>query len=253
MPSSRRGRLWTSRREALFDVALVIALAVSLVALLWTLVQAHGPWGLVIQLGFVVLLLFRRHVPLTLLLASVGASFGLGALARYAPDILASAMEPRTNWMLVATPFAVYSAMVYGCDRRRAWIMVGALTLLVARPWQPDAGLAIGSLMIIVLPAVLGTYVAVLNERVERAQREQHRLARQARVEERVRLAAEMHDVVTHRISLMVLQAGALGVTATDAQTRAAAEDLRFEYAAKLRDEIRELRRDLDAATTDPA
>jgi excinuclease ABC subunit B len=31
----------------------------------------------------------------------------------------------------------------------------------------------------------------------------------------------------------------------------AAAEDLRFEYAAKLRDEIRELRRDLDAALAD--
>ena len=28
----------------------------------------------------------------------------------------------------------------------------------------------------------------------------------------------------------------------------AAAEELRFEYAAKLRDEIKELRRDLDAA-----
>ena len=30
----------------------------------------------------------------------------------------------------------------------------------------------------------------------------------------------------------------------------AAAEELRFEYAAKLRDEIRELRRELDAAQT---
>jgi excinuclease ABC subunit B len=30
----------------------------------------------------------------------------------------------------------------------------------------------------------------------------------------------------------------------------AAAEELRFEYAAKLRDELRELRRELDAATT---
>jgi excinuclease ABC subunit B len=29
-----------------------------------------------------------------------------------------------------------------------------------------------------------------------------------------------------------------------------AAEELRFEYAAKLRDEIRDLRRDLDTATT---
>ena len=33
----------------------------------------------------------------------------------------------------------------------------------------------------------------------------------------------------------------------------AAAEELRFEYAAKLRDEIRDLRRDLDAATAAPA
>jgi excinuclease ABC subunit B len=33
----------------------------------------------------------------------------------------------------------------------------------------------------------------------------------------------------------------------------AAAEELRFEYAAKLRDEIRDLRRELDLATTAPA
>jgi excinuclease ABC subunit B len=33
----------------------------------------------------------------------------------------------------------------------------------------------------------------------------------------------------------------------------AAAEELRFEYAAKLRDEIKELRRELDAAAGAPA
>ena len=54
-----------------------------------------------------------------------------------------------------------------------------------------------------------------LRDRAERAEQERYLLAEQARAEERARLAGEMHDVVTHRVSLMVLQAGALGITAT--------------------------------------
>src|SRR5690606_26893097 len=61
-----------------------------------------------------------------------------------------------------------------------------------------------------------------------------------ARAEERARLASEMHDVVTHRVSLMVLQAGALGVTARDEETRVAAEELRSAGCQAL-DELRDL------------
>jgi signal transduction histidine kinase len=49
-----------------------------------------------------------------------------------------------------------------------------------------------------------------------------------------------MHDVVTHRVSLMVLQAGALSVTATDDATRQAAEELRAAGVQAL-DELRDL------------
>ncbi len=49
-----------------------------------------------------------------------------------------------------------------------------------------------------------------------------------------------MHDVVTHRVSLMVLQAGALRMTATDEQTRKAAEELRAAGCQAL-DELRDL------------
>jgi signal transduction histidine kinase len=49
-----------------------------------------------------------------------------------------------------------------------------------------------------------------------------------------------MHDVVTHRVSLMVLQAGALGITATDEPTRRAAEELRAAGVQAL-DELRDL------------
>ena len=73
-----------------------------------------------------------------------------------------------------------------------------------------------------------------------RAERERYLLAEQARADERARLAGEMHDVVTHRVSLMVLQAGALGITATDEATRNAAEELRTAGCQAL-DELRDL------------
>jgi signal transduction histidine kinase len=82
--------------------------------------------------------------------------------------------------------------------------------------------------------------IQALTERAERAERERYLLAEQARTEERARLAGEMHDVVTHRLSLMVLQAGALGITANDDATRRAAEELRAAGCQAL-DELRDL------------
>jgi signal transduction histidine kinase len=49
-----------------------------------------------------------------------------------------------------------------------------------------------------------------------------------------------MHDVVTHRVSLMVLQAGAIEVTATDPETRRAAAGLR-DAGMQALDELRDL------------
>ncbi len=98
---------------------------------------------------------------------------------------------------------------------------------------------ALGPLLALYFTARQGM-VRALRERAERAERERHLLAEQARAEERARLAGEMHDVVTHRVSLMVLQAGALGVTATDEATRRAAEELRAAGCQAL-DELRDL------------
>jgi signal transduction histidine kinase len=148
--------------------------------------------------------------------------------------------DRRQGWLVLAVPFAAYSGLAYGRDRRWGWLMVGLITVIGSRPWEPSVALPVGVALVVILPALVGTYVANLTERAERAERDQLRLAEQARVDERVRLAAEMHDVVTHRVSLMVLQAGALGVTAADPATRAAAEDLRAAGCQAL-DELRDL------------
>jgi signal transduction histidine kinase len=56
-------------------------------------------------------------------------------------------------------------------------------------------------------------YIDGLHERAERLERERQLLAREAVAEERVRIARELHDVVAHNVSLIVVEAQALAAT----------------------------------------
>jgi signal transduction histidine kinase len=121
------------------------------------------------------------------------------------------------------------------------------MTAVVARVWDLDWQVIAFAVLRTAVGPLLALYfgaraamVRALTERAERAERERYLLAEQARADERARLAGEMHDVVTHRVSLMVLQAGALSVTAKDEATRQAAEELRAAGVQAL-DELRDL------------
>ncbi|MPQ99066.1 sensor histidine kinase [Modestobacter sp. I12A-02628] len=89
-----------------------------------------------------------------------------------------------------------------------------------------DEGVALvaTALFAVLLPGAAGAVVcaraqlmAALRERAERAEGERESMAREAVLTERTRIAREMHDAVGHRVSLMVLQAGAIEVAARDA------------------------------------
>jgi signal transduction histidine kinase len=149
--------------------------------------------------------------------------------------------------------FAAYAVTVYATDRRRAWLAIGTLCVAAAHPWDwRDLGQGLANVFALLTPVCFGLYIAsrrrlfaALAERAERAEREQELRAEQARAEERNRLAGDMHDIVTHRVSLMVLQAGAMRVRAVDEATRDAAEDLRAtgcQALAELRDLVAMLR-----------
>jgi len=119
--------------------------------------------------------------------------------------------------------------------------------MIVARVWDPSAIVITIAVLRTAFGPMLGLYFSAraevlrgLRDRAERAERERYLLAEQARADERARIAGEMHDVVTHRVSLMVLQAGALGITAADEATRKAAEELRAAGCQAL-DELRDL------------
>lgn len=61
-----------------------------------------------------------------------------------------------------------------------------------------------------------GEYLTLLQERAAQLEREKAAEASRAVVEERTRIARELHDVVAHQVSLMTVQAGAAKTVSTD-------------------------------------
>ncbi|TQS21362.1 sensor histidine kinase [Microbispora hainanensis] len=91
--------------------------------------------------------------------------------------------------------------------------------LLAMLRWSPDAWRAwVSSSAFIVAVWLAGIYantrrryVESLVERAERAERERDQQARIAAAAERARIARELHDVVAHNVSVMVVQADGAG------------------------------------------
>jgi signal transduction histidine kinase len=190
-------------------------------------------------------LVFRRRAPM--LVIAILAGFTLAISLLIFPAGLMSPANSGNVWAPYGTVLAAYGPFQSRRNRRAAFAAVGLLSLIVARVWEPSVTIIMVGILRTVTGPLVGLYFTArhevlqsLRDRAERAEREQHLLAEQARADERTRLAAEMHDVVTHRISLMVLQAGALRITATDDATRQAAEELRAAGCQAL-DELRDL------------
>ena len=133
-----------------------------------------------------------------------------------------------------------------------ARVLAGVVgTAVLTRFWaQPDVENLLGGLasagVAVLLPGAVGAYVrsradlmTALTERAERAEAERELLAREAIASERARIAREMHDAVGHRVSLMVLQAGAIEMAAAD---RGRVEQLACQVQVAGRQALDELR-----------
>jgi signal transduction histidine kinase len=243
------------RHPVAVDVAIavlfvVLDIVVTLVGWSWWPADPDGlAWTLLAAQGLTDLsLVARRRAPIAVV--GIFAVFTLAVTLLISPLHSLQPANPGNIWAPLGAVVASY-APVYLVDNRRravaAFAAIAVLAIITARPWQPSATVVIVGTLRIMLGPLVAIYVVTrrrlvraLTERAERAEREQRLLAEQARAEERARLAGEMHDVVTHRVSLMVLQAGALRVSAPDEPTRKAAEELRAAGCRAL-DELRDL------------
>jgi signal transduction histidine kinase len=168
-------------------------------------------------------LVWRRRHPLTVGLVTGLATAAYG-FARY-PDL---AMP-----IAIGGVVGMYSVAAWG-GRRAAvvsgWVAVVVVVIVMTLP-RADADVVDAAFVSLALAGawVLGdrarvqrALAAELTERAARLERERAAEARRAVAEERTRIARELHDVVAHHVSMMVVQAEAGPVAVERDPARAA-------------------------------
>lgn len=165
-------------------------------------------------------LLFRNRAPwLAVALALPGVAFGCASIAAVVA-VYSLAVRPAPKWLLGGAVGAMFAANAAGA-------------LATPHPAHPVA-LIMTAAMFALAPAAVGILVATRCRLVQslaelgQAHEEQRRKdAADAVRHERAGLAREMHDVVSHQVSLMAVQAGALQVSAVEPEARAGAKTIR--------------------------
>ena len=196
-PSPRAGDIW-------------LTLLVALLVLPGTIAEADGDevvLATVLGVAAVLPLLIRRRAPflalglitLTALLPPVDGAYTLPlAVALYT-------IGSRYSWQ---TTLAAAGAVV----------LVGVVYRLAGGPEFRDGDL-VGLALLCAVGSAIGLYVG--SRRANAIA-----LRERAVADERLRIAQELHDVVAHNVSLIVVQAQALGATADDERVREATDGI---------------------------
>ncbi|WP_239101420.1 sensor histidine kinase [Microbispora amethystogenes] len=207
-------RAWTRRHSRIVDTLAISPLALLCVSTVEAFSRTSGmmnarhvgvPVLLLLSAALVVPLLWRRNHPREV--------FAVVSVVSFAQWLLNIAVLPANLAVLVA---------MYGVAARctRRWALAAGVVaegglLLAMLSWSPDPMRAWPSASVFVVAVWIGgmyantrrRYVESLVERAERAERERDQQARIAAAAERARIARELHDVVAHNVSVMVVQA----------------------------------------------
>jgi signal transduction histidine kinase len=192
---------WLRRHPNLVDVGLALMLGAAYIGHAARVHEWAG--GVPLAVAQVVPLVVRRRYPRTVLAVVTGAWI--------VQAVFFSDVPP------VPTAVAIYTVAA-NLDRSEALVPSAAATAVVTATaiGLADYDRALSYFLLSVAAWVVGdnlgtrrAYTRALEDRAERLEREREADATRARLEEQARIARELHDVIAHTVSVMVVQAAA--------------------------------------------
>ncbi|WP_456094109.1 sensor histidine kinase [Nonomuraea glycinis] len=211
-----RVRAWSTRHRKLMDalrgVPLALLCLLPLVAYMSASPTGRPPLNVPVYLGLSLALLLpllsRRSPP---------AVFAVVSLISFGQWLAEAQVLPANAAVLVALWSVAYRASFRWA---LAAMLVGELGVFLALvQWDtPTPGMFFSGSIFVVTVWLTGLYANTrrrylesLEERARRAEFERDQQARMAAAAERARIARELHDVVAHNVSVMVVQADGAG------------------------------------------
>ncbi|MGY3336808.1 signal transduction histidine kinase [Streptomyces filamentosus] len=274
-PGARAWWWWGRRRSVVLDVGLALVSALECAAEGVAFAgRAGGPEALGALLGFLVgsVLLVRRRWPITVVLVSIAVApaemgFLMGVVGLYT---LAASEVPRRYTAVLAGMATVAVFVVTAVEMRRD--IAAQADDFDPSTWYVPVMALFMTLGLNAPPVLFGLYIGArrrlmesLRERADSLEQELSLLADRAeqraqwaRQEERRRIAREMHDVVAHRVSLMVVHAAALQAVALKDPQKAVRNaalvgDMGRQALTELREMLGVLREEAVPAASAPA
>jgi signal transduction histidine kinase len=241
-----RFRQFTAERG---DVVLAILLAVPVFgSLAWHAGHDDQPLVLLLGLPAIGSLFLRRSSPAAALLIAIAVRAAMPSNDAVELPVMAVlyTIATQTEWRVAAAAAAGAAGVAIIADA--TWGSGGL------NDRGGLLGYAIGATASFAAAVALGLYLAArgrvldgLRERAERLDREKELLAERGVSQERTRIAQELHDIVAHNVTLMVVEAQALGAIVPDervTQRTDAIAELGRQAMAEMHTTLRLLRAD---------
>jgi signal transduction histidine kinase len=232
-------RISLLRRHRRMRGAMLDAVAVIVAVLdVWLVIPEKAETYSVVLSGVAcAAMVLHRHIPFVAVLITVPGF--MAGWAQLAAMIALGALARRKQWTWQTM---VGAGLVMSCR-----YMVWPVEDYLAQNWREHVLNVIYGVIVAGMPVALGLLVAVRNQLAQRLrelaesrERERQLHEETIRAAERANLAREMHDLVSHQVTLIAMQAGALVMSTQDDKSRDTAQTIR-QLSTRTLDELRDL------------